>query len=153
VTRRLAIVAVAAGIPLLAAEGAMACSCAPRDPVPSIRSADGVFIGRLVAVRVVDPPADGEPISSGDPTDYIYRVGRVYNVGPGLRKGRRVRVRSVRSEATCGLPRGRGRLYGLYVDRRAGRWHGGLCGLVDADQLRAAEDGSAGAGGGGPGCA
>lgn len=147
---RLVLAAVAVAVPLLGADSALACSCAPRDGIPSIRSADGVFIGRLVAVRLVDPPAEGEPVGSGDPTDYIYRVGRIYNVGPGLRKGRRVRVRSVRSEATCGLPRRRGRLYGLYVDRRGGRWHGNLCDTVPPAALRAAEDGSAAAGG--PGC-
>jgi len=153
VTRRLAIAAVAAAaVPLLAADAAMACSCAPPDvSTQSIRSADGVFIGRLLAVRAVDPPAEGEPIGSGDPTDYIYRVGRVPNGGPGLRKGRRVRVRSVRSGATCGLPRGRGRLYGLFVDRRGGRWHGNLCRTVPPDRLRDAEDGSA-AGSFGAGC-
>ena len=149
-TRRLAIAAVmAAAVPLLAADAAMACSCArPEGGLPSIRSADGVFIGRLVAVRVVDPPAEGEPVGSGDPTDYIYRVGRVYNTGPGLRRGRRVRVRSVRSEATCGLPRRRGKLYGLFVDRRHGRWHGNLCGVVAPNLLRDAEDGSAAGSGG-----
>ncbi len=151
-TRRLVIAIVAIGaIPLLAPDGAMACSCVPPEvDNHSIRSADGVFIGRLLAVRAVDPPAEGEPVGSGDPTDYIYRVGRVYNGGPGLRKGRRVRVRSVRSGGTCGLPRGRGRLYGLFVDRRGGRWHGNLCRTVPPDRLRDAEDGSAA--GGGAGC-
>jgi hypothetical protein len=140
--RRLLTVAVALAIPLFSAESAMACSCAPSDGL-SIRDFDGVFIGRLLAVRVVDPPAAGEPIGSADPTDYIYRVGRVYNDGPGLRRGRRVRVRSVRSEASCGLPRRRGKLFGLFVDRRGGRWHGGLCGTVPPAQLRDAEAASA----------
>jgi hypothetical protein len=149
VTRRLLALAVGLIVPLLAADAASACSCAaPKNGgVPSIRSADGVFIGRLVAVKIVDPPKDGEPISSADPADFIYRVGRVYNGGPGLRRGRRVRVRSV-SEATCGLPSSRRELYGLYVDRRGGRWHGNLCRVVDPDDLRDAESGSASSGGG-----
>jgi hypothetical protein len=151
VTRRLLALAVGLAVPLLAADAASACSCAaPKNGgVPSIRSADGVFIGRLLAVKIVDPPGEGEPITGADPADFIYRVGRVYNGGPGLRRGRRVRVRSVRSEATCGLPSFRGELYGLYVDRRGGRWHGNFCAVVDPDDLRDAESGTASADGGG----
>lgn len=120
---------------------AYACSCAPPDPRSLLGQADGAFVGRLLAVRVVDPPEPGEPISSGDPTDYIYRVGRVYNGGPGLQRGRTVRVRSVRSGATCGLPRVRGRLYGLLVTRRNRRWHSSLCSVVSPAAMRRAAGG------------
>jgi hypothetical protein len=135
VTRRLLALAVGLAVPVLAADAASACSCAAPENggIRSIRSADGVFIGRLLAVKIADPPEEGEPVSSADPADFVYRVGRVYNGGPGLRRGRRVRVRSARSEATCGLPSFRRELYGLYVDRRGGRWHGNLCGVVDPD--------------------
>jgi hypothetical protein len=153
VTRRLAIAAVAAvAVPLLAADGAMACSCAaPKGGITtrSIHAADGVFVGRLVAVRpVARSGQDTEPEDQFGPADFVYRVGRVYNGGPGLRRGRRVKVRSNRSQAACGLPQGRGRLYGLFVERRPGRWRGGLCGVVDPDELRNAEDGSAAGSGG-----
>ena len=118
-----------------------------------MEEADGAFVGRLLAVRVVDPPEPGEPISSGDPTDYIYRVGRVYNGGPGLRRGLRVRVRSVRAGATCGLPRIRGRLYGLLVTRRNRRWHSSLCSVVSPAAMRSAANADvAAAGGGGAAC-
>jgi len=139
----LAAAAVAAG--LLGPDSASACSCVPPDPPKLLKQSDGAFIGRLVAIREVDPPTEGEPIGSGDPVDYVYRVGRVYKRGPGLRRGRRVRVRSARSSATCGLPRGRGRLYGLFVSRASRRWHGNLCQVVTPAQMRrAAEaDGSA----------
>jgi hypothetical protein len=113
VTRAIAAAAAALALALGAAEAAQACSCVRPDLPTAMKRADGAFVGRLVAVRVVDPPVEGEPISSGDPTDYVYRVGRVYNGGPGLRRGRRVRIRSVRSGATCGLPRTRGRLQGF----------------------------------------
>ena len=116
--RGIAVAAVALGISLLGADAAMACSCVPPNEPKLLRESDGAFVGRLVAVRVVDPPAEGEPIGSGDPTDYIYRVRRVYKRGPGLRRGHRVRVRSVRFEATCGLPRQKGRLYALFLQRR-----------------------------------
>jgi hypothetical protein len=141
-TARLAAVAMSAAIPLLAAGGASACSCVPPRPAAQLRASDGAFVGRLVAIREVDPPAEGEPIGSGDPVDYIYRVGRVYNRGPGLRRGRRVRVRSARLGATCGLPRARGRLYGLFVLREDRRWTGNLCNVVTPAQMRRAAEAS-----------
>jgi hypothetical protein len=151
--RRLAIAAVALGTLLLAADSAMACSCVPPRPAQQLKQADGAFVGRLVAVREVDPPAEGEPVGSGDPMDYVYRVGRVYKRGPGLRRGNRVRVRSVRDGATCGLPRGRGKLYGLFVQRENRRWHGNLCQVVTPAQMRrGAKADSAANGAGGTGC-
>jgi hypothetical protein len=152
VRRRLAIAAVMLWIPLLAADAAMACSCVPPKPRQMLAEADGAFVGRLLAVRLVDPPAEGEPIGSGDPTDYVYRVRRVYNGGPGLRRGRRVRVRSVRSGATCGLPRGRGRLYGLFLQREDGRWHSNLRLVVTPRQMRRAADAGPASAGSPPGC-
>jgi hypothetical protein len=135
-TRRLAALATAVAIPLVAADGATACSCVPPRPAAQLKASDGAFVGRLVAIREADPPAEGEPIGSGDPVDYVYRVGRVYKRGPGLRRGRRVRVRSARDSGTCGLPRGRGRLYGLFVFREDGRWTSNLCQVVTPAQMR-----------------
>jgi hypothetical protein len=137
-TRTFATAAAALAIALVAAEAAHACSCVAPRPREQLKRADGAIVGRLLAVRVVDPPEEGEPISSGDPTDFVYRVGRVYKHGPGLRRGRRVKVRSVRGEATCGLPHGRGRLYGLFLGRRDGRWRAGLCDVVSPRDIRRA---------------
>jgi hypothetical protein len=53
-----------------------------------------------------------------------------------------VRVRSARSSATCGLPRGRGRLYGLFVSRENRRWNGNLCNVVTPAQMRRGAEGS-----------
>jgi hypothetical protein len=154
-TRRLAIAALVLGISLTAAPSAMACSCARVRDRDKLKAADGAFVGRLVAIREVDPPAEGEPIGSGDPMDYIYRVGRVYKRGPGLRRGRRVAVRSVRSEVTCGVPNSRGELYGLFVNRENHRWHGNLCLTTTPRKLRRAAEAasSAGSGPGSAGCA
>ena len=152
--RRIAVAVVALGVPLMGADAAMACSCVPPDEAKLLRDSDAAFVGRLVAVRVVDPPAQGEPIGSGDPTDYIYRVGRVYKHGPGLRRGRRVRVRSVRSSATCGLPNQKRRLYALFLERRHHRWHSGLCATTTPRRMRrAAEDASPSQAAGSPGSA
>ena len=152
--RRIAVAAVALGIPLLSADAAMACSCVPPDEQELLKDSDGAFVGRLVAVRVVDPPAEGEPIGSGDPTDYIYRVRRVYKRGPGLRRGHRVRVRSVRDEATCGLPARKGRLYALFLERRNHRWRSNLYLTTTPRRMRrAAEDASPSQAAGSPGSA
>jgi hypothetical protein len=147
----MAILAVGLGASLLAPAGAVGCSCATPSFEEGLASSDGAFVGRLLAVREVAPPADDESMGSGDPMDYVYRVGRVAKHGPGLRRGRRVRVRSARSSATCGLPRGRGQLFGLFVERRGGRWHGNLCQLISAAEMRRGADGSTAAGAS-PGC-
>jgi hypothetical protein len=155
-TRGLVVTAIAIGVSLLGADASMACSCVPPNERKLLADSDGAFVGRLVAVRPVDPPDQGEPISSGDPTDFIYRVGRVYKRGPGLRRGRRVRVRSVRSEATCGLQRHKGSLYALFLERRNHRWHSNLCLTTTPRRMRrAAEDASASPAGspGSAGCA
>jgi hypothetical protein len=153
--RRVAIAALALGIPLSSADAAMACSCVPPNERKLLRESDGAFVGRLVAVRPVELP-EGEPIGSGDPTDYVYRVRRVYKRGPGLRRGRRVRVRSVRDEATCGLQDHKGSLYALFLQRRNHRWHSNLCLTTTPRRMRrAAEDASASPAGspGSAGCA
>jgi hypothetical protein len=139
-TRRLAIAAVALGVPLLTADAASACSCVPLKPRAALKAADGAFVGRLLEVREVDPPAQGEPIGTGDPMDYVYRVGRVYKRGPGLRRGRTVRVRSVRSEASCGLPDSPGDLFGIFAYRKNHRWHSNLCLTTTRRRMRRALD-------------
>jgi hypothetical protein len=64
--------------------------------------------------------------------------GRAYKHGPGLRRGRRVRVRSVRSEATCGLQSTKGQLYALFLQRRNHRWHSNLCLTTTPRRMRRA---------------
>jgi hypothetical protein len=134
-TRRLAIVAMAFAIPLLTADAAVACSCVPLKPRAALKGSDGAFVGRLVAVREVDPPAEGEPS------------------GSGLHRGRRVAVRSVRDEASCGLPDFPGELFGLFVYRRNHRWHGNLCLTTTPRRLRRAAEGSSASRAGSPGSA
>jgi hypothetical protein len=118
VTRGIAVGAAALAITLVVAESSQACSCVPPRPRQQLKQADGAFVGRLLAVR------------GGDPADYVYRVGRVSKGGPGLRRGRRVKVRSPSYSASCGLPDARGRLYGLFLTRRDGRWNSNLCSVV-----------------------
>ncbi len=56
--------------------------------------------------------------------------------GPGLRRGNRIKVRSARSEATCGLPSDRGVRYGLFLRRKNGRWTAGSCDVVAPRAMR-----------------
>ena len=112
-------------IALLGPEGATACSCAFVAPETMLEQADGAVIARLVRVG-----------PTADPTDFVYRTGRVYKGKPRLRRGRRLVVRSARSSATCGLSDEVGRLTGLFMDRQGGRWHSNLCREVTPAQMR-----------------
>jgi hypothetical protein len=145
--RRLALLVVGLAVPLLAADGAMACSCVPLKPRAALKGSDAAFIGRLIEVREVDPPAEGEGTSSADPVDFVYRVGRIYKDPQGrLHRGGRVKVRSVRDSASCGLPDFPGELYGLFVYRRNHRWHGNLCLTTSPRRMRRALESASPAG-------
>ena len=143
-TRCLAVAAVVVGASLLVADAAMACSCVPPNEARMLREADGAFVGRLVAVRAV---------GDGPKADFIYRVGRVYKRGPGLRRGRRVSVRSIRFEVTCGLQSTKGELYALFLRRRNHRWHSNLCLTTTPRRMRRAAEGASVNPAGSPGCA
>jgi hypothetical protein len=139
VTRRLAVLAIALGIPFVSADAALACSCVAQPERAKLKAADAAFVGRLVEMREVNPPAEGEPIGSADPVDFIYRVGRIYKGGGhGINTGRRVRVRSPRLGASCGLDNRIGRLVGLYVYRKKHRWHSNSCLETTPRRLRRA---------------
>jgi hypothetical protein len=131
---RLAVAAFALLAALVVAESAAACSCVPVKPAKQLERSDGAFVGRLVAVKRID---DGDDIqSSGDPTDFTYRVGVVAKRGPGLRRGHRVTVRSTYGDSACGLSHRIGRLYGLFLQRRGDSWRSGACSEVSPKVLR-----------------
>jgi hypothetical protein len=100
---------------------ASACSCAKLPEASRFRAADAAFTGTLVSRHARDPDPGGVE-SSGDPFVHKYRVERRYK---GRRLFRTVWVRTVRDEATCGLPT-RKRV-ALYLDRVKGHWESGLC--------------------------
>lgn len=86
-----------------------------------MRSADAAIVGRLIEV-----------VPRGElAADFRYRVQRVYKSARGLTRGSVVAVRSSLQSAACGLPSGDNRRYGLFLDRREGRWTGGLCAVFD----------------------
>jgi hypothetical protein len=93
-----------------------------------MRKADAAIVGRLVKVIP----------RSGFRADYRYRVQRVYKLGPGIRRGQVISVRSARQSAACGLPSQTGRRYGLLLAWGEGRWTSGLCGVLKPRELDSA---------------
>jgi hypothetical protein len=125
---RLAALAGAAALVLATAPAAAACSCVPQKPKAQLKRADAAFNGRLVSVEDVGPFK----------AVFRYRVGQVFKGRGRLHRGEVVGVRSASNEGACGLPRETGVLYGLFVDRSGGRWHGNLCNLTSPARLRRA---------------
>ena len=110
---------------------ASACSCAQLPEAKRLRAADGAFTGTLVSRHALDPDPDGVE-SSGDPFVHKYRLDRRYKG----RLSRTVWVRTVRDEATCGLPT-RKRV-ALYLERVRGHWESGLCDVTTRRAMRRA---------------
>jgi hypothetical protein len=99
VLRRVVVVALLAMVlvvaPPLAAGPVSACSCAGLTDAEAFATADVVFAGRLVEVRVPDGPM----ISSDDPARFVFEVDTVL-------KGEAFETQSVvsaRDGASCGL--------------------------------------------------
>jgi hypothetical protein len=113
------------GVFLLPA-GAQACSCAPQPAAESLREADGAVTARLVAVL---PHGPGQAL-------YRYELRHVYKGAERLEAGRMLDVHSSRRSAACALPRRIGRVYGLFLLARHGRWFGGICRVVSPKRMR-----------------
>lgn len=111
---------------LALAASARACSCAPQSPAESLREADAAVVGRLVKVL---PHGSLRAV-------YRYEVRHVYRGGEAIDPGQMLDVRSARRAAACALPRRTGHSYGLFLSRHAGRWFGGICGVVQPRRLR-----------------
>jgi len=111
---------------LVAANGAMACSCAPQEPAESLQESDAAVVARLVEV-----------LPRGRlHADYRYEVRHVYRGSGAIEAGGMLTVRSARRAAACALPRRTGHMYGLFLSRARGRWFGGICGVIEPRRLR-----------------
>jgi hypothetical protein len=110
-------------VALVGAADAHACSCAYTSPREALRGADHAFTGRIVQIR-----------RPGVTAVFTIRVRRVLKGD----FGRRVRVRTNRDEAACGLSGRVGDRLGLIVDRERRGWRGYLCGQYGARQLERA---------------
>jgi hypothetical protein len=122
----LAVTAVLAG-----AEAAHACSCAFMPAERLLARSDGAIVARHLDVR----PVQGSALAE---VDFIYRVGRVYDGGPGLRRGNRIAVRTNSDDSACGLIPTIGKLTGLFLTRAQGRWTSGLCLQISPRRMRRA---------------
>jgi hypothetical protein len=118
---------------LVGAEQAMACSCIATSTRDALEQSDAALVGKLVEVDRV----------SNDTLKLSYRVKRVFKGPPGLNRGDRLTLRSLDSEAACGLPHRRDKRYGLLLDRRNKRLTANLCSVVPPKKLRRAADGKA----------
>jgi hypothetical protein len=116
---------------LVSVDNVSACSCALVPVSKHMKRADGAFNGRLLSV---------EPAAGTSEAAFRYRVGLVAK-GP-FRRGRVVTVWSQSSDAVCGLERGIGDLYGLFVSRDQRRWRSGLCSTVPPRKMRRAARGA-----------
>ena len=126
---RIAIAAVAAVLlGLVFAAGAVACSCAPADPVESLAESDAAIVGRLLAVEPRGPVR----------AEYRYEILRVYRGHRAIERGAVLKVLSPRGSASCGLPDRLGARFGLFLTGERGRWASGLCGVISPGRLRAA---------------
>jgi hypothetical protein len=106
---------------------ASACTCAAEKPKVKLARADGAFNGRLLGIT---PDADGFNAT------FRYRVNQVFK--GQLSRGTVVEIRSGNSDAVCGLTRKTGKVYGLLVDRKGGKWWGSICNTLSPGQLRRA---------------
>jgi hypothetical protein len=109
-----------------------ACTCPGGVPeAKRFAAADAAFVGVLESRRALDPPRPDGVIRSGDRFVHRYRVQRRYKG----RLGDKVWVRTVRSDATCGLPTSR--RIALYLDRSQGTWQAGSCSVTSEAAIRA----------------
>ncbi len=123
------VLAISLAAVLVGAGTAHACTCVYVPPAKQLERADGAVVARHLAVR---------PIEGSAEVDFVYRVGRVYKQGRGLRRGRRIAVPTLNSDAVCGLSPSIGRLTGLFLHRRDGRWTSGSCGQTAPKRMRGA---------------
>jgi hypothetical protein len=125
---------------LIGAEQAAACSCAGPTKDQTVeeyvreraKQSDGVVIAKLLRVKK-HPGAS----PFGEAT-FTYLVKRSFKHLKRLPAGKRIRIDSSLSSASCGLPQREGRRTGMFLERFEGHWASSLCSLIDAGALRAA---------------
>lgn len=139
----LAIVAVLVAA-LLAPPAASACSCAgPAQGekrefyVEALKRSDAAITGKVVRRRVIrDESAEG--IVGPGEAILTYRVRRAFKKKRRFPRGRKVRVRTSGSGASCGIEQRVGTVGGIFLHRSRKGWGGGLCDQVSKRNLRRA---------------
>ena len=118
---------------LAGADRAAACSCVPVD-AQSLRKSDAAVIAKLKRIEPIGQ-AEGSPAPGAGQARFVYRVRRSLK-GRRLDRGEHFSVRASTSGASCGLPTGVGRRYGLLLGRESGRWTASLCSVLEPEALR-----------------
>jgi hypothetical protein len=113
---------------------ARACSCAPQDPRKQLDRSAAAFVGTFLHREEKEPPEPGQPIDSGRPMIYTFRVDE--EIKEEL--GDTVEVISAAEGPSCGLEVTEGQQIGLFLDSIKGEWHASLCDQIDPDELREA---------------
>jgi hypothetical protein len=116
---------------LVFAGSAAACSCVNLEPSEALAGSDAAVVARLLAVE----PIEAEPYGPGAAL-FKYRILRVYR-GEQFRSGGALTLQSRLSGASCGLPQGVGRHYGLLLWWGGERWHSSSCSVISPSDLRA----------------
>ena len=114
-------------------EAAWACSCGRVSPADALRHYDAAFVGLLITQRRLEHVID--PVTGGPSAISTFRVERVVKGMLPARLG----VISPSGGSSCGVEvlRGQSRRFGVFLDRRRGRWHSHLCLQYQADEMPA----------------
>jgi len=121
---------------LVGAALAQGCSCAAIAPETRFRQSDAAVIARLVEVV----PRGGQTAT------LRYRVKAVFKGGRRIAEEQLISLRSASSSAACGLPRGKGHRYGLFLSRTGDHWSATLCDVTTPRGMREAAGGGGGSG-------
>lgn len=117
---RLWLLALIAGVLLLAPGRALACSCAPvGSPAEEMARSAAVVAGRVL--RIDAPP--GGMVSTGDPVHVVLQVDRVWK-GPASST---LVIVTARHSVSCGFPFEVGEEYLVYARAADGELHASMC--------------------------
>lgn len=122
---------IVAGLVVVGATPAFACSCAPSSPAEVAARSDAAFVGTYLG-RTEPPP--GPVLNTSTDVVNHFSVERVVKGGPIAGN---VDVRAPYSGASCGLEIGVGRRVGLGLTGSAAEWRSLLCNQTDPDGLLA----------------
>lgn len=126
--RGVLVVGLVCGLTLISAQFAQACSCAALDPREHLDLADAAFVGTLISR---EEPSSGPVYSGGEEVTWTFQVERA--VKGDL--GDVIEVQSPIDGAACGFGIAVGQRVGVFLFENGGQWHGGSCGVIDADAL------------------
>ncbi len=122
---------IVAGLVVVGATPAFACSCLPSSPAEVAARSDAAFVGTYLG-RTEPPP--GPVLNTSTDVVNHFSMERVVKGGPIAGN---VDVRAPYSGASCGLEIGVGQRVGLGLTGSAAEWRSLLCNQTDPDGLLA----------------